>query len=165
MFLSASFSTFGLPKNFLKEECFVKVEKVLFKGELVTFKIAREDFSKQEPLEGVSFPELTSLVMFNKKEDTVIVDDGANYDYALYAGLHESICCGKYKYLAPETSDPLDKCGAIDKMILEEMPSELRSMYLSMRIRMFKTLLERNLNERLNPMFERALKILEEVTL
>ena len=102
-----------------------------------------------------------SLVQFNPSTNKVTVDTRASCFYADFAGLHECICCGKYGDLAPKGAEGIDRCGFIDIMLLDYMSDGFASVYREKRIEMYKTLIERNLNPKLNDRFERAIAILE----
>lgn len=121
----------------------------------------REQLSKWYPKETIS----DSLVMYDPASNTVTVDIAASDEYAKYAAIHECICCGPYKDLAPETDNPKKQCGLIDVMLLKEMPEESRSKYRAKRIEMFKDLLEKHLNPSLEEQFKQSIEILEEVNI
>ncbi len=109
-------------------------------------------------------PELTdSLVQYDPGSNTVTVDSRASEFYAKYAAIHECICCGKYKHLAPPQLNPNGRCAAIDRMLLTDMAPQERKYYLQKRLQMFETLLRMNLNEDLNDMFEASLKELKKL--
>ena len=121
----------------------------------------REQLSKWYPKETIS----DSLVMYDPASNTVTVDISASDEYAKYAAIHECICCGPYKDLAPKTDNPKKQCGLIDVMLLKEMPAENRSKYRAKRIEMFKDLLEKHLNPSLEEQFKQSIEILEEVNI
>ena len=128
--------------------------KVVFKGTSIDFELRRADFVKQYGVD--------SLVWFSSGEtDMIIVDEQVSDSYAKYASIHECICQGKCKHLAPMVADPNVRCGEIDKIIVEAMPEFERKPYIEKRIEMFETLLDKHLNRLLEPMFRESLKILE----
>ena len=82
------------------------------------------------------------LVKYNSRSNTVTVDQAADSYYSNYAAIHECICCGPYKELAPKTHDLKRRCGLIDKMIIESMPESERKPYTAKRIEMFENRME-----------------------
>lgn len=129
-----------------------------FLGVIINCNLSRYDYS------GYFGKEITdSLVQYDPGTNTVTVDERANEFYVRYAAIHECICCGKYKHLAPRTIEPQKRCAAIDKMIILSMPYVQRRFYVEERIEMFETLLERNLNPNLNDSFRESLRLLQEM--
>ena len=104
-----------------------------------------------------------NLVMYDEKTNTVTVDEKASDSYAKYAAIHECICCGRYKELAPDVDDPNKRCGAIDLMLIQNMPESDRETYKTKRIEMFKTLIEGNLNPPMEPLFRESITMLESI--
>lgn len=131
--------------------------QVDFNGNLIDFELSRADFASQYGVD--------SLVWFSTGEtiDKVIVDKKASDSYAKYASIHECICQGRCKHLAPKVADPKKTCGEIDKMIISSMPEAERRVYIEKRIEMFETLLDQHLssNPRLEPSFRESLKLLK----
>ncbi len=128
--------------------------QVDFNGNLIDFELSRADFAKQYGVD--------SLVWFSTGEiDKVIVDEQASDSYAKYASIHECICQGRCKHLAPKVADSNKRCGEIDKMIIASMPEAERRAYIEKRIEMFETLLDQHLNRSLEPLFCESLKILK----
>jgi hypothetical protein len=103
------------------------------------------------------------LVLFDQDTNTITLDICAGEHYAMYAALHECICCGHYGDLAPQTDDPNERCGLIDKMLVEIMPGPKRRAYIEKRIEMFETLIERGLNPPMEPMFKKSIEILKAI--
>ena len=134
--------------------------KVRIKGQIIEFDAKQRNFA-----DDFGDSKLTnSLVKILKMgEDSFVFDSRADSSYMTYAGLHECICCGSHKGLAPKVSDAHDKCGAIDLMILEEMPFSYRKTYILKRIEMFQTLLNRRLYETKEQkvQFEQALEVMK----
>ena len=128
--------------------------KVEFNGNLIDFELSRANFAKKYGTD--------SLVWFSTGEtDRITVDEQASDFYAKYASIHECICQGKCKHLAPEAADGDKRCGEIDKMIIVAMPESERDEYLKKRIEMFEALLDQHLNRPFEPMFRESLKILK----
>ena len=130
--------------------------RIKFKGNIVEFNIGKADYAR-------TFGEdvTDSLVQYDPKSNTVTVDERCSAFYAKYAGIHECICCGRYKNIAPYSVDPLMRCANIDKMIIDTMSDVEKKIYASKRIEMFSTLLEKNLNPEMNPQFENSLNMLK----
>ncbi len=126
------------------------------KGQNIRILLNTADFSRE--LRDPKTP--NSLVKYNPKAKTVTVDSRADETYALFAAIHESICCGAYKHLAPKVDNPLDRCGMIDVMLLEEIPRNYRKTYIEKRIEMYETLLSKNLRSDLEEVFKHSLAIL-----
>ena len=127
--------------------------QVEFNGNQIDFELSRTDFATQFGTD--------SLVWFSSGEaDKVIVDKQASDSYAKYAAIHECICQGRCKHLAPKVANPNLRCGEIDKMILVAMPESERRQYLEKRIEMFETLLDKHLNQPMEPLFRESLKTL-----
>lgn len=127
--------------------------KVDFKGNRIDFELGRADFVKQYGVD--------SLVWFSTGDiDKVIVDERASDSYAKYASIHECICHGRCKHLAPKVTNPNMRCGEIDKMIVSAMPEPERRQYIEKRIEMFEALLGKHLNPPLEPLFRESVKIL-----
>lgn len=78
-----------------------------------------------------------------------------------HAAIHECICCGPYKDLAPAADSLNRRCGLIDKMLIQTMPESERKAYRTKRIEMFRTLIERKLNPPMEPAFLESIKTLE----
>lgn len=128
--------------------------QVDFNGNLIDFELGRADFAKQYGAD--------SLVWFSTGDThKVIVDERASDSYAKYASIHECICQGRCKHLAPKVTNPNMRCGEIDKMIVSTMPEPERQPYIEKRIEMFETLLDKHLNRPLEPLFCESLKILK----
>lgn len=128
--------------------------QVDFNGNLIDFELSRADFAKQYGAD--------SLVWFSTGDiDKVIVDEQASDSYAKFASIHECICQGRCKHLAPKVTNPNMRCGEIDKMIVSAMPEPERRPYIEKRIEMFETLLDKHLNRPLEPLFRESLKILK----
>ena len=126
-------------------------------GQNIVIKQENEDFSKT-----LRDKKLTdSLVQYNPRRQTVTVDSRADETYKFFASIHEAICVGNFKHLAPKVEDPLDRCGMIDLMLLEEIPVEYREKYVKKRIEMFETLISKHLNPKLEESFKHSLKILK----
>ncbi|MBR2543249.1 hypothetical protein IKF03_01445 [Candidatus Saccharibacteria bacterium] len=140
--------------------------KVELNGRVVTYNIARGNLREQVAKQvGVSADEITDgLVKYDSEKNLVIVDNNADKQYAIYAGLHECICCGPYKGMAPKTSTPAKRCGLIDRMLIKSMPKSEREKYIEKRIEMFEALIEYNLNPSLDKQFRESLKALKSVT-
>ena len=135
--------------------------KVRLKGQHIEFDATQMNFA-----EYFDNPALTtSLVNIPKiGVDSFIFDSRADSSYMTYAGLQECICCGSHKNLAPKVSDSFDRCGAIDQMIIDEMPIEYRKTYILKRIEMFETLIDRKFygdDVERKFQFEHALKIMK----
>ena len=129
-----------------------------FAGSLIVVALGRTDFASQFGTD--------SLVYFasDGETDKVFVDERASDSYAKYAAIHECICQGRCKHLAPLVDDPDMRCSEIDKMIIATMPESERKAYIEKRIEMFKALIDKNLNPQLTPMFEKSLKALQSLT-
>lgn len=123
------------------------------KGVRIPFWIQKKDFSAIGENSNV-------LVKFNNK-GIVSVDKTADDAYAYYAGAHECICMGCYKSLAPSVKNPDDRCGAIDLMLMEKMSLEYREIYRKKRIKMFETLIDKDLSPSRNKSFKRSIEILQ----
>jgi hypothetical protein len=128
-----------------------------FKGYPVKVKLERAEyaafFGDDSPI---------SLIQYDHKTDIVSADERATDSYASHAALHECICCGRYKHLATELVDPLDRCAEIDKEIAMAMSPEGRTAYIRQRIEMFKFLIANHLNPSMEDSFRRSIKILSE---
>lgn len=138
--------------------------QVLFDGNPITFNLVRGNLRKEvaDYFSGVSEEDVTDgLVKYDSSTNTVAVDECASDSYAKYAAIHECICCGPYKDLAPATDDSNKRCGLIDKMLIQAMPESERKAYKEKRIEMFKTLIERKLRPSMDPAFLESLKTLE----
>ena len=128
--------------------------RVNFNGNLIDFELNRTDFAGQYGVD--------SLVWFSAGDvDEVVVDEKASDSYAKYASIHECICQGRCRHLAPKVTDPNMRCGEINKMIVATMPASERKKYIEKRIEMFETLLDMHLNPPLEPLFRESLKILK----
>jgi len=128
--------------------------QVDFNGNLIDFELSRADFATQYGTD--------SLVWFSTgNTDKVTVDEQASDSYAKYASIHECICQGRCKHLAPEVADPDRRCGEIDKMTIAAMPESERKLYIKKRIEMFETLIERKLRPPMEPAFRESLRVLE----
>ena len=128
--------------------------RVDFNGNLIDFELNRADFAGQYGVD--------SLVWFSTGEvDSVIVDERASDSYVKYASIHECICQGKCKHLAPKVANPNMRCGEIDKMIVAAMPKSEQKEYIEKRIEMFEALLDKHLNPPLEPLFRESLKMLK----
>lgn len=134
-------------------------------GRKVTFTLIRGNLREQvAKAAGKSPEEITdALVKYDQETNTVAVDVGASKNYAIYAALHECICCGPYKGMAPKTSTPAKRCGLIDRMLIKSMPKSEREKYIEKRIEMFEALIEYNLNPSLDKQFRESLKTLKSV--
>lgn len=128
---------------------------VSFRGNEIVFELGRNDFASKYDTD--------SLVWFNGNGETdqVIVDEQASNSYAKYAAIHECICQGRCKHLAPKVADPNMRCGEIDKMIIATMPEAEKKEYIKKRIEMFETLINKHLNPTLEPLFRESLKTLK----
>lgn len=140
------------------------IRKESFKGSQITYNLAvsnlREEVARFFP--GISEEDVSDgLVKYNPHTNTVTVDKHVNGSYAKYAAIHECICCGPYRHLAPVTDDPNKRCGLIDKMLIQAMPESEREAYKAKRIEMFDTLIQRNLNPPMKPVFLESLKTLK----
>ena len=137
-------------------------EIFIFNGREIRFNLVRCDFAKL-----FNETNLTdALVQFNPSMSKVTVDTRVDENYALFAGVHECICCGEYGYLAPVMVKRENRCGLIDKMLLEEcIPESYAETYRHKRIEMYKTLIEKNLNPTLNAQFKKAISILQKLVL
>lgn len=137
--------------------------KVVFNGHYFTFNLRRENLRK---MVASHFPDTSeeqipnSLVMYNPATNTITVDEHADEAYVMYAAIHECICCGTYKHLAPEVADRNKRCGSIDTMIVQNMPKSERKAYIAKRIEMFETLVEKGLNPQMEPMFRESIRML-----
>jgi hypothetical protein len=131
---------------------------IKFAGKLIDVALGRTDFASQYGTD--------SLVYFapDGETDQVFVDIRASDSYAKYAAIHECICQGRCKHLAPKVNDPDMRCSEIDKMIIAAMPESERKAYIKKRIEMFKTLINKNLNPQLTPMFKKSLEALQSLT-
>lgn len=137
--------------------------RTVFKGTVIETKVKKENLrEKIQKYLGVEI-RTTSLVQFDPKKHVVTVDERANENYQKFAAIHECICCGKYKNLAPQTDDPHKRCGEIDKMLMAAMPAQLAENYRLKRIEMFQTLLDHKLygSEDLKLTFENSLNLLK----
>lgn len=134
--------------------------KARIKGQTIEFEAEQRNFA-----DDFGDSRLTNSLVNTPKmgENRFLFDLRADNSYMTYAGLHECVCCGSYKELAPKVSDISDKCGAIDLMIIEEMPFEYRKTYVLKRIEMFQTLLDKRLykTQELKKQFEHALEIMK----
>ena len=131
--------------------------ETIFNGNRIKFKLGRADFVSQYGSD--------SLIYFvsNEAGDMVVVDERADDTYVKYAAIHECICQGRCKHLAPEIADPNKRCGEIDKMIVAAMPETDRKTYVEKRIEMFETLLDQHLNPNLDPLFVESEKMMREL--
>lgn len=135
-----------------------------FKGNRISYNLVRGNIRKEVSgyFAGTSEDDFTdALVKYDPKTNTVAVDEHASDDYAKYAAIHECICCGPYGHLAPEVDNPNKRCGAIDKMIVAAIPKQKRAAYIAKRIEMFETLIEKHLNQSMEPAFHESLKMLK----
>lgn len=137
--------------------------KTRYKGREVVVKLQKYDLKKvvANTLNIAADTITDSLVMYDECTNTVTVDEMANDSYAKYAALHECICCGPYKELAPSTKDDSKRCGLIDAMLIESMTQEEKTEYIKKRIEMFETLIELHLSPPLEAQFRESLKILK----
>lgn len=138
--------------------------RVEFGGTQIVFNLVRGNLRKEVAsyFPGVSEEDISDgLVKYDPGTNTVAVDECASDSYAKYAAIHECICCGPYKDLAPTTDDPDKRCGLIDKMLIQAMPESEQKAYKAKRVEMFKTLIERRLNPQMEPAFQESLKTLE----
>lgn len=135
-----------------------------YKGTAIDFNLVRGNIRGEVAsyFPGTSEDSITDgLVKYDSNTNTVAVDSNASDSYAKYAAIHECICCGKYRKLAPKTKDVQKRCGLIDKMLIESMPSDEREDYIDKRIEMFETLLKLHLNPPLEGSFREAITILK----
>lgn len=129
-------------------------------GVEMVFNIRRDDFSKYVKVDADI---AKTLVMFDPVTKTVTVDNSADPQYALWAGIHECICClDEFNSIAPAVEDPKDQCGAIDQKLLSRMPRDLRELYRENRIKMFESLIKYHLNPALEEQFAHSLAILKD---
>lgn len=140
--------------------------KVELNGRTVTYDVVRSNLREQVAKQlGISADEITDgLVKYDPEKNLVIVDNNADKQYAIYAGLHECICCGPYKSMAPKTTDAKKRCGLIDRMLIKTMPKAERKKYLEKRLEMFEALIEYNLNPSLSRQFQESLKLLKAIS-
>lgn len=113
-------------------------------GKEVRFRLETFDYAK-----ALQDPDLTkTLVRYDDNNQTVYIDSRHEDKmfYGKLAGIHECICVGCNRDLAPNTQDPNARCFLIDKMILSTIcePSR-REEYIKSRIEMHKTLLDKKL--------------------
>lgn len=141
--------------------------KVVFNGEQLRFNLIRGNIRKEvAEFFGESEDDVTDGLVkydpnYSPTVDTITVDKHASAAYAKYAAIHECICCGRYKQLAPTMSDPNRRCIAIDLMLIGSMSEAVRKEYITKRIEMFETLLEKHLNVPMEPSFEASLETLK----
>lgn len=134
------------------------MDKVLLvKGVEVKFDLERDNF-----IDIVGDKDLTdALVRYNSSLNRVTADERASDVYAIFAGAHECICCGRYGFLAPSGANSLDRCGLIDMMLSYHIPKEHVADYIGKRIEMYETLIRLGLNPAMNERFKRAIEILK----
>lgn len=135
-----------------------------FNGVQMTFNLVKGNLRKEVAsyFPGISEEDISDgLVKYDPSTNTIAVDECASDSYAKYAAIHECICCGPYKELAPSTDDSNKRCGLIDEMLILAMPESERKAYREKRIEMFRTLIGRKLNPPMEPMFLESLSILE----
>ena len=138
--------------------------QVSFNGHQITCNLVRSNLRKEVAgyFPGVSEEDISDgLVKYDSRTNTVTVDEHASDSYAKYAAIHECICCGPYKDLAPATEDSDKRCGLIDEMLIQTMPESEQKVYKEKRIEMFKTLIEKKLNPPMESAFLESLKTLE----
>lgn len=137
--------------------------KVNLDGKELDFNLVRSNFLKEIVgfFPGVLEDDITdALVKYDSSTNTVAVDERVSDSYAKYAAVHECICQGPYHNLAPSTDDPNKRCGLIDKMLIESMSEPEKKAYITKRIEMFKTLIEKKLNPPLESMFRESIEML-----
>ncbi len=133
-------------------------EGVLINGTEVKVDIRKTNFKEQ----GYDFEGSEYLVYF-ANDGKVFVDKYADKEYVKYSAIHEAICQGEYKDLAPKCSNPNCRCFEIDKMLIGMMPYKERGEYAMKRIKMFSLLLEKNMNPALNDVFKESLEGLKKM--
>ncbi len=129
--------------------------EVFYLGEKIIQDVARRDFGSPK---GYT---TDALVQYNIPNDIVFVDERCDKPYERYAALHEAICCGRYKHLAPRVKNPLDQCGMIDLAIIEYMEASYREKYVRKRIEMYETLLDGDFTPKYTEQFQHSLAILK----
>ena len=135
-------------------------------GRKVKFQVARSNLKEQIAKHlGISESEIPDgMVQYDPETNTVLVDKNTSGTYARYAALHECICAGPYKALAPKTTNPSKRCGLIDRMIIKIMPKSERKDYVSQRIKLFEAMIEYNLNPAKDKQFREALASLKSIS-
>lgn len=133
-------------------------ERMFIDGVEVSVDIGKKNFSKM----GFDF-EGSEFLIYNGDDGVVYVDERADDEYIKYAALHEAICQGPYKELAPKCDNPNCRCLEIDKKIIGLMPYEERGEYARKRIAMFNLLLDKNINPGLNNLFKESLEGLKKM--
>lgn len=133
-------------------------EKMIINGTEVKVDIRKTNFKER----GYDFGGSEYLVYF-ANDGRVFVDERADDEYVKYAALHEAICQGAYKDLAPKCSNPNCRCFEIDKMIIGLMPYEKRGPYATKRIAMFNLLLDKNINPAMNDIFKESVEGLKKM--
>ncbi|MBR3180069.1 hypothetical protein IKF57_00845 [Candidatus Saccharibacteria bacterium] len=140
--------------------------KVALNRRQVEFTLSRGDLRGEvASIAGLPAEEITdALVKYDPETNIVTVDKGASKEYALYAALHECICCGPYKGMAPKTTEAKKRCGLIDRMLIKTMPKAERQTYIKKRLEMFEACINYNLNPALNKQFTESIKLLKQVS-
>ena len=134
------------------------VETLFIDDTEVKVNVRKINFSKL----GYDFDGSDNLVYYSD-DGTVIVDERADDTYTKYASIHEAICQGPYKNLAPACDNPNCRCLEIDKMIIGLMSKDKRNEYIEKRISMFNNLLDKNISPELNDIFKESLEGLKKI--
>ena len=133
--------------------------EISFKGRKMNFGTARQPFA-----DALGASVTDSLVYYSPGTNTVACDTRASDAYVKYASIHECICCGPYKDMAPTVENANQRCYFIDKMIIDEIKDEdEKKMYIQKRIEMFETLIKKHLNPPLEDSFKESLRLLKEM--
>lgn len=127
----------------------------LINGVRIEVGIVEEDYAKIFQDDKLT----DALVQYDATADLVRIDKRADEHYLFWAATHEVICCGKYQYLAPDVPKQ-SRCGAIDLMLIKIMPESYRKKYRLKRLEMFNTVIDKNLNPDMNPVFKKAIELL-----
>ena len=131
-----------------------------FTGVTIKFEFKRTNFKKDYGTDTLVYYQTGG---FGNNPDVITVDNAADEPYSKWASIHECICCGRYRLLSPAAPDPRQRCGEIDRMIVEQMPEAERAPYIAKRIEMFQTLSAKKLNPAMEHSFRESLKILKQM--
>lgn len=138
--------------------------RINYNGDCLEFNLVRSDLRGEVAgfLPGVSKEDVPdSLVKYDPRTNTVTVDESASEEYAELAAIHECICCGPNRGLAPKTLIPRRRCGQIDIMLMKDLPKSDRVVYRTKRIEMFEFLINHGLNKPMEKTFRESLATLK----
>lgn len=127
--------------------------RLTFKDTIIEYSVEYCDFGRLFSTD--------TLVEYYPEYGVVSVDERADEEYIFWAALHECICCGPNRELAPKVENPEELSGAVDMMLIKMMPRQYKNVYRKKRIEMYRTLVMNNLNPARNKCFRRAIELLE----